>query len=405
MTRTALWPWPLHPLGDLVDVMDGRRVPVNAKERARRPGQVPYYGAAGQVGWIDQPLFDEDLLLLGEDGVQFFDPAKSKAYRISGPSWVNNHAHVLRARNSVDWRYLEHYLNWFDYQGYANGTTRLKLTQAAMKRIPVPLPETPEQRRIVELLEDHLSHLDAANDYLSAAERRTRSLAQSALDGLVWTPDVPTVPLASLLREPMRNGYSARASATGSVRVLTLTAVTRRTFTNEFTKMIDAAPERVRGLWLEPGDVFVQRANTPELVGSAALYDGEPGWAVFPDLLIRLRVDPALMTPQFLALALQTERCHRALRARAKGLAGSMPKVDQGAIAALDLPCPSLEDQHRIVAEAGSRVASVRALSDAALMAQRRSLALRRGVLDAAFSGRLSGWLSGSESLEELTFA
>ena len=403
MTRTA--PWPLHPLGDLVDVLDGRRVPVNAEERARRLGQVPYYGAAGQVGWIDQALFEEDLLLLGEDGVQFFDPTKSKAYRVSGPSWVNNHAHVLRARVGVDWRYLEHYLNWFDFRGFANGTTRLKLTQAAMRRIPVALPQISEQRRIVDILEDHLSRLDAANDYLDAAERRTRSLAQSVLDGLVWTPDVPTVPLASALREPMRNGFSARASATGSVRVLTLTSVTRRTFTNEYTKMTDAAPERVRGLWLESGDVFVQRANTPELVGSAALYDGEPGWAVFPDLLIRLRSDPTLMTPQFLALALQTERCHRALRARAKGLAGSMPKVDQGAIAALELPCPSLDDQHRIVAEADSHVASVRTLSDAASTARRRSSALRRGVLGAAFSGRLSGRASGSERVEELTFA
>lgn len=274
-----------------------------------------------------------------------------------------------------------------------------------VRAIPIALPSLAEQRRIVDILEDHLSRLDAANDYLEAAERRTRSLAQSVLDGLVWRSDVPTVQLASVLREPMRNGFSARASATGSVRVLTLTAVTRRTFTDEYTKMTDAAPERVRGLWLEPGDVFVQRANTPELVGSAALYDGEPGWAVFPDLLIRLRADPTLMTPQFLALALQTERCHRALRSRAKGLAGSMPKVDQGAIAALELPCPSLDEQQRIVDESDSHMASVRTLSDTALTAQRRSRALRRSALAAAFSGRLSGRPPGSERVEELTFA
>lgn len=293
---------------------------------------------------------------------------------------------------------------WID--GMAVGSTVRHLNVADVKRIPLPaMPALAEQRRIVDILEDHLSRLDAANDYLHAAERRGRSLAQSTLDRLVWTSDVPVVPLASVLREPMRNGFSARASATGSVRVLTLTAVTRRTFTNEYTKLTDAAVERVRGLWLKPGDVFVQRANTPELVGSAALYDGEPDWAVFPDLLIRLRADPAVMTPQFLALALQTERCHRALRARAKGLAGSMPKVDQGAIAALEVPCPSLDAQHRIVAEAASHVGSVRTLSDAVLTAQRRGLALRRGVLDAAFRGHLSGRPSVSERADELTFA
>lgn len=293
---------------------------------------------------------------------------------------------------------------WID--GMAIGSTVRHLNVADVKRIPLPvLPPLADQRRIVDILEDHLSRLDAANDYLDAAVRRSRSLAQSMLDGLVWTTDVPTVQLASVLREPMRNGFSARANAAGSIRVLTLTAVTRRTFTNEYTKMTDAAPERVRGLWLEAGDVFVQRANTPELVGSAALYDGEPGWAVFPDLLIRLRADPTLMTPQYLALVLQTERCHRALRARAKGLAGSMPKVDQGAIAALELPCPSLDDQNRIVAEADSHVASIRTLSDAALAAQRRSRALRCGVLDAAFSGRLSGRPSDRERAEELVYA
>ncbi len=107
--------WLHRPLGQLVDILDHKRVPVSAKERASRSGDVPYYGAAGQVGWIDKPLFDEPLVLLGEDGVQFFDPGKSKAYLIDGPAWVNNHAHVLRARNDlVERRFLMYYLNWTD---------------------------------------------------------------------------------------------------------------------------------------------------------------------------------------------------------------------------------------------------------------------------------------------------
>ena len=178
--------WREHSLGDVVDVLDGRRVPVNAKERASRPGPVPYYGAAGQVGWIDEALFDEPLVLLGEDGVQFFDRNKPKAYGITGPAWVNNHAHVLRASDGViDRRYLIHYLNWFDYTGLANGTTRLKLTQAAMRRIMVRLPSREEQQRIVELLEDHLSRLDAARSYLQASKRRSASLIAAALGEFV----------------------------------------------------------------------------------------------------------------------------------------------------------------------------------------------------------------------------
>src|SRR5437762_9259028 len=84
------------PLGEVVDILDSRRIPVNSDERAKRVGDVPYYGATGQVGWIDDCIFDEELVLLGEDGAPFLDHTKPKAYMIRGKSWVNNHAHVLR---------------------------------------------------------------------------------------------------------------------------------------------------------------------------------------------------------------------------------------------------------------------------------------------------------------------
>ena len=130
----------IEPLEFLVVILDNQRIPINATERLQRIGDVPYYGATGQVGTIDKSIFNETLILLGEDGVPFFDPTKHKAYEISGPSWVNNHAHVLRAKPEVMvQRYLLHFLNIFNYTGYVNGATRLKLTQGDMKRIPVPV--------------------------------------------------------------------------------------------------------------------------------------------------------------------------------------------------------------------------------------------------------------------------
>ena len=141
---------PIVPLEKIVDILDNQRIPINGTERLQRLGNVPYYGATGQVGTIDKAIFDETLILLGEDGVPFFDSTKHKAYEISGPSWVNNHAHVLRAKSElVNQRYLLHFLNIFNYTGYVNGATRLKLTQGDMKRIPVPLPNMEQQERIV----------------------------------------------------------------------------------------------------------------------------------------------------------------------------------------------------------------------------------------------------------------
>ena len=180
--------WVNYLLGDIVENLDNRRIPVNSTERSLRLGKVPYYGATGQVGTIDKPIFDDELLLLGEDGVQFFDPDKSKAYLIAGPSWVNNHAHVLRANDSiVSQKLLMHYLNQFNYVGYANGTTRLKLTQGSMNTIPVSLPSRPMQEQMIDFIDQQFSIMDAS---VKAAEivaiqsvSLRRSLLQSAFTG------------------------------------------------------------------------------------------------------------------------------------------------------------------------------------------------------------------------------
>ena len=178
-------PWPLKPLVDVVEVLDSRRVPVKAADRAASGGDVPYYGATGQVGFIDRPLFNEPLLLLGEDGVPFLDPNRPKAYLIDGPAWVNNHAHVLRTSEQVDRRFLLYCLNTFDYRGFVNGTTRLKLTQTAMRSMTIPFPDMREQRRIVEIVEDHLSHLDAADAALALARQRASSMRHQLLFGSI----------------------------------------------------------------------------------------------------------------------------------------------------------------------------------------------------------------------------
>ena len=90
------WFWG-YLTASFAECKDGFRKPVNATERSSRIGDVPYYGATGQVGWIDDYLTDEELVLLGEDGAPFLDLMKDKAYLISGKAWVNNHAHILKS--------------------------------------------------------------------------------------------------------------------------------------------------------------------------------------------------------------------------------------------------------------------------------------------------------------------
>jgi type I restriction enzyme S subunit len=173
---------PIVPLEKLVDILDNQRIPINGTERLQRLGNVPYYGATGQVGTIDKAIFNETLILLGEDGVPFFDSTKHKAYEISGPSWVNNHAHVLRAKPElVNQRYLLHFLNIFNYTGYVNGATRLKLTQGDMKRIPVPLPNMETQEKIVLKIDLAFEGIRNLNEQINQKKDFALALRQSLL--------------------------------------------------------------------------------------------------------------------------------------------------------------------------------------------------------------------------------
>jgi restriction endonuclease S subunit len=145
--------WIETTIADVAEVLDRFRKPISSAERDKRPGNVPYYGATGQTGWIDEPLFNEELVLLGEDAIDFLNPTAHKAYLIDGPTWVNNHAHVLRARKDVIMSFfLMESLNAVDYSQFVAFGTRSKLTQGSMMRITLRVPPMHEQQRIVDIM-------------------------------------------------------------------------------------------------------------------------------------------------------------------------------------------------------------------------------------------------------------
>jgi len=142
---------PARKLADVVEFLDSQRRPVTESDRV--PGPFPYYGANGVQGSIDSFLFDEPLVLLAEDGGHFNDPGRGIAYRISGKTWVNNHAHVLRPKPCIDGNFLARVLENYDVTPFVTGTTRGKLTKAGASEIIVPLPPLAEQRRIAAILD------------------------------------------------------------------------------------------------------------------------------------------------------------------------------------------------------------------------------------------------------------
>ena len=180
-------------LRHLVRCLDGRRIPVSSEERGTRPGPFPYYGASGIVDSIDGYLFDETLVLLGEDGAQLGDPDYPIARVVDGKVWVNNHAHVLRP-TAVDPEFLTFHLNTFDRVPFMSGGTREKITQDDMNRIPVPhLPkvdQAKEARRLGEIRErcNEMSSLLVRQLDLLAEHRQ--ALITAAVTGALNIPGV-----------------------------------------------------------------------------------------------------------------------------------------------------------------------------------------------------------------------
>ncbi|MFB6590368.1 restriction endonuclease subunit S [Streptomyces diastaticus] len=380
------WSW--APLGDIVDVLDSHRIPVSSKERATRVGDVPYYGATGRVGCIDEALFDEDLVLLGEDGVQFFDRHKSKAYMVSGKSWVNNHAHVLRAGSGVlDWKYLCNYLNFFNYEGYANGTTRLKLTKSAMVSIPVPVPPIAEQHRIVEVLEEQLSRLDAAKESAARSLQRIHALESTLLVAALASTSKFTT-LKDVLSTPLINGRSVKTMENG-FPVLRLTALKGgRIDLGEFKEGAWDADD-AHPFLVEEGDFLISRGNgTLGLVGRGGIVGEVANGVAFPDTMIRARVSSGIVLPQFLSLIWETRAVRRQIEGKARTTAG-IYKVNQKILESVEFPLPSLDRQLEIVRRREIELGQLAAVRTAAEHALRRAGSLKRALLRKAFSGGL----------------
>ena len=166
--------WPTAKLGDVIDVFDSQRVPLNSRERRERQGKYPYYGAQGIIDHIDGFIFDGRYLLVAEDGENLNSKKLPLALFASGKFWVNNHAHILRGKPSVmDDTFLLACLNNADIKPFITGAAQPKLSQGNLRLIEIPLPPFPIQRRIASIL-------SAYDDLIENSQRRIKILESMA---------------------------------------------------------------------------------------------------------------------------------------------------------------------------------------------------------------------------------
>jgi type I restriction enzyme, S subunit len=208
--------------------------------------------------------------------------------------------------------------------------------------------------------------------------------------------------LDSILAEALRNGHSAKATKTAhGVRTFTLSAVTEGDFSEKNTKLTHAKPEHVEDLWAQPGDIYVERSNTPQLVGTARLYNGPRQFAIIPDLFIRVRTTN-LVIPRFVEACLLAEPSRDYFRGKAQGTAGNMPKIDQMVVQRAMIPLPPLAEQKRIVDELQHRLSAIEAVERQAISAVEHARQLRAALFHKAVSGGLVAQSPNDESAAEL---
>ena len=399
------WCWVYLTKG-FAECKDVFRKPINATERSGRSGEIPYYGATGQVGWIDDYLTNEELVLLGEDGAPFLDLMKDKAYLIFGKAWVNNHAHILISLFGHSGNvFLMNYLNVFNFTGFVNGTTRLKLTQASMDTIPVPLAPASEQHRIVERIESLFAQLDQAKEKAHAVidgyEDRRVSILHRAFTGELteeWRresgltmDDWSNIPWGDFITsiEAGKNwNADGRPPHDGEFGVVKVSAVTWGEFNEGESKTCRLAEQWNEKVQIHTGDFLFSRANTLQLVGNCVIVSDVSKRLMLSDKILRLTFSDVVV-PRYVLHFTRSDFYRKQIEDLATGNQDGMRNVSQSQMRKVVFPVPTLAEQHEIVRILDSLLTKESAAKSASERAIDQIDTMKKSILARAFRSEL----------------
>lgn len=163
--------WKEYRISDIAEILDSRRRPLSSMERSIRKGQYPYYGASGIIDYIDGYIFEDEHVLISEDGENLRSRQTPIAFLADGQFWVNNHAHIVKS-DYVHNRLICYYFANLDLNPFLTGAVQPKLSQDSLNRIPLFLPESLDERTeivsILSSLDDKIDLLHRENATLEA---------------------------------------------------------------------------------------------------------------------------------------------------------------------------------------------------------------------------------------------
>ena len=329
--------WPMVSLGEVVEILDNRRKPITKHDRSIGP--YPYYGATGVLDYVDGYLFDEPLVLVGEDGAKW-GPRERSAFPVEGKVWVNNHAHVLRPkRDGLLDRFLIEILNKADLMPYITGVTVPKLNQAKLKSIQIPLPPPEVQQEIVAEIEGYQRVIDGA-----------RAVVENYRPHIVVDPEWPLVALGEIC--------SLGGVVTKNVNVALpyLGADSIESNSGKLIKIETAQDQGVNGPVFEFAGQRLLYSKIRPYLNKLTIVDLE-GYCssdMYPLLPDRAKIDIAYLAAYMLSEEFNDSIRHYYDRA-------SIPKINRSQLFKVGIPLPPLETQKFIAAELDAEQALIEA--------------------------------------------
>lgn len=373
-------------LDSIIECLDSQRVPLNEAERKKRVGDIPYYGANGQLGFVDDCLFDEKLLLLAEDGGSW-GPREKSSYIISDKSWVNNHAHVLRCKNGVDMYYLMHYLNFVDLRKYITGTTRGKLNQSRMNDIDILFPPYQTQRKIASILEK----AESAREKRREANRLTDEFLKSAFLEMFGDPALNTKKIPLVKCGDISSHVSSGSTPLGGQKTYFKSGILFIRSQNVHMNKLDlsdvayiseAVHNKMKRTWVKNGDVLLN--ITGASIGRVAYFIGKDNSANVNQHVCIIRPKKEKIVPEYLSFLISMPNYQKKIFALNAGATRQAFNFEQ--IKKFEIPIAPMEHQQKFAA----LVQKVEKLKEKQRESEKELNNLFNSLMQRAFRGEIS---------------
>ena len=364
-------------LEDCCDILDSQRVPITAADRKK--GEYPYYGANGIQDYVADYIFDDELVLLAEDGGNFGSKERPIAYRVSGKCWVNNHAHVLKPKAGMDVDYLCYSLMFYNTDGLVNGATRQKLTQATMRKMEIPKRSIDEQKAIVAKLAKTQSIITHCRQQLAKLDELIKARFVEMFGEPISNPMGWKIKKLSELSELITNGNTPKGGSENYVDSGILFLRSQNVWRNridldDVAYIDDETHKKMKKSSVHYNDILITktgRINTENSsLGRAALFQGDDNSANINGhvYLVRLK---NIVSPKFVVTILTGEAYRKYIR---KVCVGGIDKRQINLDQVEDFPIimPPLELQNQfadfVKQVDKSKVAVQKALDEAQLL-------------------------------------